>query len=198
MSSPNLKADIEWAATVRQRPLLEDYPIHSAEKLRFADTDCNGHISNAVFAVCCQNARMELLHDPSRVPLPVDAQFVIARLEIDFLGEMLWPGTVVIGTRCDHVGRSSLMMEQALFVDGRCAASARSTVVLMDRATRRARFLPPETASALQTLRAAPANDGAQQSRWREREGNSHGNCNEPNRRSVSRSLLWHRRRSGR
>jgi acyl-CoA thioester hydrolase len=155
---------------VRARPRLDDYPLRTMEKLRFADTDCNGHISNAVFAVCCQNARMELLHDPRRIPLPIDGQFVIARLEIDFLGEMRWPGSVVIGSRCEHVGRTSLVMTQALFVDERCAASAKSTVVLMDRATRRAVPLPPETARALQAFCVLPVCNGAQPSQWPERE----------------------------
>lgn len=166
MSSPNalnreLHRSPPEGSRIHERPRLEDYPLHTTEKLRFADTDCNGHISNAVFAVCCQNARMELLHDPSRIPLPFNAQFVIARLEIDFLGEMRWPGSVVIGTRCDHVGRSSLLMTQALFVDGRCAANARSTVVLMDRATRRSAHLPAETALALRGFCALPGGNGA-------------------------------------
>lgn len=155
-ASDGLKIDTEWPTPVSRRsqmcPRIDEYPLRTSEKLRFADTDCNGHISNAVFAVCCQNARMELLHDPRRIPLPIDGQFVIARLEIDFLGEMRWPGTVVIGTRCERIGRASLMMAQALFVNGRCAASAISTVVLMDRTTRRATSLPPETASALQAF----------------------------------------------
>ncbi len=167
MSSPDaLKIGAQRPEPVRQPPRLEDYPLRTVEKLRFADTDCNGHISNAVFAVCCQNARMELLHDPSRVPLPINAQFVIARLEIDFLGEMRWPGQVVIGTRCDNVGRSSLQMTQALFVDGRCAANARSTVVLIDRATRRATTLPPETAIALRGFCTLPNGNGAVHSHW--------------------------------
>ncbi|MGE0768102.1 MAG: acyl-CoA thioesterase [Hyphomicrobiaceae bacterium] len=171
MSSPNalnreLHRSPPEGSRIHERPRLEDYPLHTTEKLRFADTDCNGHISNAVFAVCCQNVRMELLHDPSRIPLPFNAQFVIARLEIDFLGEMRWPGSVVIGTRCDHVGRSSLLMTQALFVDGRCAANARSTVVLMDRATRRATPLPPETALALRGFCAPSKRNGAVQSHW--------------------------------
>ncbi len=156
MSQPDpLAIRIGGPDAVRQRPCLEDYPLRTAEKLHFADTDCNGPITNAVFAVFCQNARMELLHDPRRVPMPIDAQFVIVRLEIDFLGEMHWPGTVVIGTRCERIGRTSLMVAQALFVDGSCAASARSTVALMDRVTRRATPLPSETASALQAFRAA-------------------------------------------
>jgi acyl-CoA thioester hydrolase len=171
MSSPDtLKIGAQRPEPVRQPPRLEDYPVRTVEKLRFADTDCNGHISNAVFAVCCQNARMELLHDPSRVPLPINAQFVIARLEIDFLGEMRWPGSVVIGSRCEHVGRSSLVMTQALFIDERCAASARSTVVLMDRATRRAAPLPPETARALHTFGALSNGKGALPSHWSGRE----------------------------
>ncbi|OJU23292.1 MAG: hypothetical protein BGN89_10695 [Alphaproteobacteria bacterium 64-6] len=171
MSSPNalnreLHRSLPEGSRIHERPRLEDYPLHTTEKLRFADTDCNGHISNAVFAVCCQNARMELLHAPQRVPVPINAQFVIARLEIDFLGEMHWPGEVMIGSRCDHVGRSSLLMTQALFVDGRCAANARSTVVLMDRATRRAAPLPPETALALRGFCALPNGNGPVHSHW--------------------------------
>ena len=169
--SDAMRANIERPTPVRSLPHLDDYPIRTSEKLRFADTDCNGHISNAVFAVCCQNARMELLHDPRRVPLPIDGQFVIVRLEIDFIGEMHWPGSVVIGSRCEHVGRASLVITQALFVDERCAANARSTVVLMDRTTRRSTMLPPETAAALQALCAPLNGNGELHSRPQTREG---------------------------
>ena len=50
-------------------PKLPNFPVVSVEKLRYADTELTGHISNTVFAVCCQNARMELLCDPHRIPL---------------------------------------------------------------------------------------------------------------------------------
>jgi acyl-CoA thioester hydrolase len=146
----------------RPQPTLDDFPVRTREKLRFADTDRNGHISNAAFAICCQNARMELLHDRNRVPLPVDAQFVIARLTLEFLKEMHWPGTVEIGTRLNRVGASSVTMAQSLFIDGSCVANATSTVVLIDRSTRRATLLPHETASALRALA-----NGAQRGRTR-------------------------------
>jgi len=136
----------------RPQPAIADYPIRTSEKLRFADTDRNGHVSNAVFAICCQNARMELLHDKSRVPLPVDAQFVVARLTLEFLKEMHWPGMVEIGTRVGRIGTSSVTLIQSLFLDGSCAANASSTVVLIDRSTRRAIPLPHETANALRML----------------------------------------------
>ncbi len=135
---------------------LDSFPFRTTEKLRFADTDRNGHISNAVFAVCCQNARMEILHDRNRIPLAVDAQFVIARLELEFRGEMHWPGTVEIGTRFDSIGRSSLVMAQSLFLKDRCVANATSTIVLMDRSTRKATAFPPEMALALRGLAGSP------------------------------------------
>lgn len=142
-----------WVRPRLRSPIdLADYPIRTSEKLRFADTDRNGHISNATFAVCCQNARMEVLHDRSRVPLPIDAQFVIARFELEFLGEMHWPGTVEIGTRLDRIGGSSVTMAQSLFLGDCCVANANSTVVLVDRTTRRAAPLPQETATALRAL----------------------------------------------
>ncbi len=136
----------------RLPPTLDDFPIRTSEKLRFADTDRNGHVSNAVFAVCCQNARMELLHDRDRVPLPIDAQFVVVRLTLEFLKEMHWPGIVEIGTRVDRVGATSITISQSLFLEGCCVAKATSTVVLIDRSTRRATALPKETAAALVAL----------------------------------------------
>lgn len=136
----------------RSQPALEDYPIRTKEKLRFADTDRNGHVSNAVFAICCQNARMELLHDRSRVPLSIDAQFVIVRLTLEFLKEMHWPGMVEIGTRLERVGASSVTMDQSLFLGGDCVANATSTVVLIDRSNRSSTPFPSDTVTALRAL----------------------------------------------
>lgn len=130
-------------------PRLDDFPVTTAEKLRFADTDRQGHITNTVFAVCCQNARMELLCDPTRVPIPCNSQFVIARLVLEFRAEMHWPGAVEVGTRVERIGKSSIALDQALFMSERCVATAQSIVALMDMTTRRAMHLPHDTAQAL-------------------------------------------------
>jgi acyl-CoA thioester hydrolase len=133
-------------------PTLADFPVTSLEKLRFADTDRNGHISNSVFAVCCQNARMEILCDPRRVPIPPNTQFVIAKLVLEFWFEMQWPGTVEVGTRVERLGRCSVTLAQALFLNKRCVAIAESTVALMDAATRKSIPLPPNVCEALREL----------------------------------------------
>jgi acyl-CoA thioester hydrolase len=150
-----------WSKHVmRRRPAperLADYPLVCLEKLRFADTDRNGHISNAVFSECCQNARMELLYDEQRLTLPPASQFVIARLDLQFLAEMHWPGTVRVGTRVTRIGRCSVVLQQALFLGDRRVAAARSTVVLIDAHTRLPRQLSPELVEALRDLHGRSA-----------------------------------------
>jgi hypothetical protein len=45
-------------------PTLANYRFRTIEKLHFADGDWNGHVTNGVSAVCCQDARTHLLSDP--------------------------------------------------------------------------------------------------------------------------------------
>ena len=87
-------------------PQPSDYPLHVTETLRFADTDRHGHITNSVFAVCCQTGRVAFLEDPAHPIAPPGTQFVLARLDIEFRRELHWPGIVDIGTRVARIGRS--------------------------------------------------------------------------------------------
>ena len=133
-------------------PRPAEFPTTTVEKLRFADTDRHGHITNSVFAVCRQNARMELHCDPRRLPIPRNTQFVIVRRVLEFRAKMHWPGTVEIGTRVERVGRSSATLAQALFVQEACVATAESVVALMDMTARRPALLPGKTAEALRAM----------------------------------------------
>ncbi|WP_209435422.1 acyl-CoA thioesterase [Mycobacteroides saopaulense] len=130
-------------------PTLAEFPLHSHDKLRYADTDRQGHVNNAVFSTLLETGRVEFLHNSARPILDPNTAFVIARLEIDFLGEMLWPGQVTIGTTVDSVGRSSLKLRQAIFQEDRCVAQARSVIVLMDEKSRRSTPFSEEARACL-------------------------------------------------
>ena len=134
-------------------PTPDAFPARTAEKLRFADTDQHGHVTNAVFAVCFQNARLEVLH--GRGIQSADGMVILARLDIAFLSELHWPGEVIVGTRVERIGRSSLQLGQAIFSGGRCCARASSTCVLVDGASRRSIPWQEHTIAALRTLMPA-------------------------------------------
>jgi acyl-CoA thioester hydrolase len=141
--------------------MLDDFPLRSQDKLRYGDTDRQGHINNAVFATFFETGRVELVYEALQPALEPGHAFVIARIEIDFLGEVLWPGTVDIGTAVSRLGRSSIGLEQALYQNGQCAARAVGIVVLTDTATRRSTPLTAAMRERLQSYLVDPRPAGA-------------------------------------
>ena len=137
----------------RLLPRLDQFPGRTGEAIRFGDLDPQGHVNNTVFATFFETGRVMLLREPENLLNPPGATSVLARLDINFLKELHWPGTVEIGTATVAIGRASYTFLQAIFHEGACAATARATMVMIDAATRRARPLPPEVVERLEALR---------------------------------------------
>jgi len=113
-------------------------PFVTSQRLRFCDTDKLGHVNNAVYAVMYEAGRSELMQ---RVGLlsPEDSRgVVIARLKLDFLREMNWPGEVSIESAVARIGTKSLHVRQRLLVDGALVSRGLSVLAVIDTVTRRA------------------------------------------------------------
>lgn len=144
----------EPAAPERTAPLaLDSYPLRAVDTLRYGDTDRQGHVNNAAFATFCETGRTAFLYDPANPMAPAGTAFVIARLVIDFRGEINWPGQVEIGTRVTRIGRTSFTVGQGLFHRQKCVATAEGVIVLMDEATRKSRPLTDEIMRRLEQYR---------------------------------------------
>ncbi len=137
------------------RPVPETFPHRITERLRFGDTDQQGHINNAVFATLFESGRVDFLYDPERGLPPQGCQFVIAEITIRFVAEMTFPGTVKIGSAVSRIGTSSAGITQALFANGVCTATADSVIVLTDLATRRSTPLPDAVRARFEDLMRA-------------------------------------------
>jgi acyl-CoA thioester hydrolase len=111
-------------------------PIITMQKLRFCDTDMLGHVNNAVYAEMFEAGRVEMLAPLGLLGGP--HAVVIARLEIDFLREMNWPGEVRIETAISRVGTKSMHVRQLLLAGSEETARSRSVLAIIDSATRRA------------------------------------------------------------
>ena len=136
-------------------PILTEFPLRSFDKLRYADTDRQGHINNAVFSSSLETGRAELLYDPAAPMAEPGTVFVIVRLELDFRAEMTWPGEVAIGTAVESVGHSSFKLRQALFQNDRCVAVARTVIVQMNERTRSSCSLNAASVTRLSALQSA-------------------------------------------
>lgn len=120
------------------------YGIWTHDKLRYNDTDRQGHVNNAVFATFCETGRVSFLYDETLNLAGPGANFVVVRLEIDFRAELFYPGQADIGTRVLVIGRSSFRVGQGIFKGDLCVATAESVVVLLDEVARKAKPLMPQ------------------------------------------------------
>ena len=143
----------EQAKPARIVPTLEQFPGRTHDIIRFGDLDPQGHVNNTVFATFFETGRVMLLRDPGNELNAPGTTSVLARLDINFLKELHWPGTVEIGTGVAEIGRSSFTFLQAIFHEGACAATARATMVMIDGETRRSRPLPEEALARLETMK---------------------------------------------
>ena len=141
------------AKQTRVLPELGQFPGRTHDIIRFGDLDPQGHVNNTVFATFFETGRVAFLREPGNALSPPGTTSVLARLDINFLKELHWPGEVEIGTGIAEIGRSSFTFLQAIFHEGACAATARATMVMIDAQTRRSRPLPAETLARLEAMK---------------------------------------------
>ena len=133
----------------KQNLTLESFPFQTFDKLRYVDTDRQGHVNNAAFSTFLETGRVEFLYDTQHPLLAENSSFVIASLSLQFVSEVTWPGKVDIGTGVTKVGNSSIRLFQALFQNGRLVATAETVIVQMNEQTRKSHPLSDDTKAFL-------------------------------------------------
>ena len=118
-------------------PALTDFPFQTFDKVRYADTDRQGHVNNAAFSTFLETGRVEFLYNPQSPLATEEAAFVIVNLNLNLLAEINWPGRVEIGTAVTKVGNSAVSLYQGWFQDGRLVATAATVIVQMNEQTRK-------------------------------------------------------------
>lgn len=108
---------------------FSEFPLKTFDKIRYADTDRQGHVNNAQFSSYLETGRVEFLYHPDHQLLVEGASFVIISLALKFMDEIKWPGKIDIGTGIVKVGRSSIQIYQQLFQDAKCVARASTVIV---------------------------------------------------------------------
>ncbi|CAN5733629.1 thioesterase family protein [soil metagenome] len=103
---------------------MTEFPFVHRERVRFRDRDALGHVNNAVYSTYLEEARLGVLGGL--------ADFILARVEIDFRAELRGGGEIEVRSRCEQIGTKSLDLRHELRADGRLVAEARSVLVAYD------------------------------------------------------------------
>ena len=131
-------------------PRLEDFPFRLSDNVRFGDLDPNQHVNNAVYATYFETGRVTLMKSQQYGLTPPGLAWIMVRLDIHFRAELRWPGTIEMGLGVAKFGRTSVTLDQVVFSQGRCVASAQSVTVLIDEATRKPTPLTAEIIAKFQ------------------------------------------------
>ena len=103
---------------------MEGFPFVRRERVRFRDCDAMGHVNNSVYSTFLEEARIDVLGGL--------ADFILARVEIDFRSELRAGEEIEVGTRCSRIGTKSFELEHEIRANGRLAAEAKSVLVGYD------------------------------------------------------------------
>lgn len=142
------------------RTTLANYPFVLTMQPRFGDMDSLGHVNNVAISSLFEEARISMnraMLGLSHVTLPQDRRplpVVAARVEIDYLGEVLYPGSYEVGVGVGRVGTSSIVQVCGLF-DGETCLALCDTVLVHRPPTGPAPV--PDSARALLATMAFPA-----------------------------------------
>ena len=131
-------------------PKLEDFPYRITDNVRFSDLDPNQHVNNAVYASYFETGRVTLVKDLKNGLIPKGLSWMMVRLDMHFRAELKWPSRIEMGLGLRKFGRTSVTFDQVVFCGGTCVASAQTTTVLVDEATRKPAPLPAELVTNFQ------------------------------------------------
>lgn len=134
------------------------YAVWTTDTIRYVDLDPNGHVNNGAINAFFEDGRVRLREEHLALPgETVLSGFVVAKLTIEYLAALHFPGEVRIGTVVVAVGNSSYTLGQGLFRDGRCVATAEVVTVHVDPRSGRSAPLPDAYKEQLRALSAPGA-----------------------------------------
>ena len=111
-------------------------------EVRFGDVDGMAHVNNAVFATYLEHGRTRFYRDVVGAATLTDIDFILARLEIDFVAPILLEDRVELEMWVSGVGKTSFEFEYRLLRNGELAARGKSVQVFFDYATQAKKPVP--------------------------------------------------------
>lgn len=130
-----------------------------AIRVYYEDTDAGGVVYHARFLHFCERARSDLLAiigiDQAAALAGGEGGFVVAHLDIRYRAPARLGDALVVESRLEKIGRSSLVIQQGVRRDRQEVAAVRVTVAFVG-ADGRPRGLPAAWIAALQAIGSLP------------------------------------------
>ncbi len=118
--------------------MTDDYRHRTTLQVRFRDIDAFGHVNNAVFFSYIELARIRYVLDVLESSEPFDRlPLILARVELDYRSPIMFGEEVVVDTRVERIGRTSIQMAHRMTTaaTARLVGDVQSVLVTYDYAS---------------------------------------------------------------
>ena len=127
----------------------DSYAFWVDETVRYADLDVMGHVNNKAFGTYYESARVAYMMK-NGLAVASDEGMALARIEIDYRAEILFPAALRIGLRPLRVGRSSVTLAGAVFNGAVCASTSIAILVRFNTIQRKSMSFTDEQRARLE------------------------------------------------
>jgi acyl-CoA thioester hydrolase len=127
--------------------VTDEYRHRTTLQVRFRDIDAFGHVNNAVFFSYVEQARIRYLLDVLETAEPFDRlPLILARVELDYRSPIFFGDEVVVGTRVDRIGHTSIAMSHRMTAgsEERLVGDVQSVLVTYDYGAARPMPVPED------------------------------------------------------
>jgi acyl-CoA thioester hydrolase len=112
---------------------MRGYKVVTPIQVRFRDLDAMRHVNAPVYFTYLEAGRLALFSRIRGKDLKLEEiDFIVARLEGDFLGSVRLGDEVLLGTKVVSTGRTSIVVEQLLTANGKPCFKAKEVLVFYD------------------------------------------------------------------
>ncbi|MCP5161556.1 MAG: acyl-CoA thioesterase [Hahellaceae bacterium] len=118
---------------------------------RFSETDALGHVNNTVLPVWFEDARTPVFRLFTPDLDHKKWRLIIARVEVDFVGELFYGEPIEIRTWIDKLGNSSMVIAQEAWQNHRVGAKGRAVMIHYDYNEKKAIPIPDDIREELTT-----------------------------------------------
>jgi len=136
---------------LRSRATYSEWVSHT---IRYNDQDPLGHVNNSVYSTFLEQGRTAFLHPFFKADDDRKIDIVLARVVIDYVKELTFPGSVDIGTCVLRLGTKSVTFGNGIFKGGtdECVATGEAVLVFFDLDARQSIVPPPHIRAVLEKM----------------------------------------------
>ena len=117
---------------------------------RFSETDALGHINNTVLPVWFEEARTPIFEMFCPGLDPQNWHLIIAKIEVEFLGELFYGKAIEIRTFMKKIGNSSMEIGHEAWQEGEKRAQGSAVMVHFDHDSKSSKPIPDNIRQVLE------------------------------------------------